>query len=171
MSLEKSLRINDRITAPKVRVIGNDGTNYGIVSIASALTIAQEANLDLVEVSPETNPPVCRVADAGKLRYEASIKAKDARRASSKGGLKELKFRPTIDIHDYNTKTNWAKKFIAQGHSVKITVMLRGREQGRPEMAERIFERLIADLSEVASLRGSISRLGRDVIATFEPKK
>jgi len=171
VSLEKSLRINDRITAPKVRVIGNDGTNYGIVSIASALTIAQEANLDLVEVSPETNPPVCRVADAGKLRYEASIKAKDARRASSKGGLKELKFRPTIDIHDYNTKTNWAKKFIAQGHSVKITVMLRGREQGRPEMAERIFERLIADLSEVASLRGSISRLGRDVIATFEPKK
>ena len=171
MSLEKSLRINDRITAPKVRVIGNDGTNYGIVSIASALTIAQEANLDLVEVSPETNPPVCRVADAGKLRYEASIKAKDARRASSKGGLKELKFRPTIDIHDYNTKTNWAKKFIAQGYSVKITVMLRGREQGRPEMAERIFERLISDLSEVASLRGSISRLGRDVIATFEPKK
>ena len=171
MSLEKSLRINDRITAPKVRVIGNDGTNYGIVSIASALTIAQEANLDLVEVSPETNPPVCRVADAGKLRYEASIKAKDARRASSKGGLKELKFRPTIDIHDFNTKTNWAKKFIAQGYSVKVTVMLRGREQGRPEMAERIFERLISDLSDVASLRGSISRLGRDVIATFEPKK
>jgi len=171
VSLQKSPRINERITAPKVRVIGNDGTNHGIVSITSALAIAQEANLDLVEVSPETTPPVCRVADAGKLRYEASIKAKEARRGSTKSGLKELKFRPTIDIHDYDTKTNWAKKFIAQGHSVKITVMLRGREQGRPEMAERIFERLIADLSDVASLRGSISRLGRDVIATFEPKK
>ena len=171
MSFQKSPRINDRITAPKVRVIGNDGTNHGILSIASALELAQEANFDLVEVSPETNPPVCRIADASKLRYEASIKAKEARRASTKSALKELKFRPTIDVHDYDTKTNWAKKFISQGHNVKINVMLRGREQGRPEMAEKIFERLVIDLSDVASLRGSVSRFGRDVIATFEPKK
>lgn len=167
----KSPRVNERINVPQVRLIGADGTNYGIVPTAQARAIAAEAELDLVEVSPDAKPPVCRVADAGKLRYEASIRAKEARRGSSKNTLKELKYRPAIDGHDYETKTNWARKFLKAGHPVKVTVMLRGREQGRPEMADKIFERLVADLAELGTLRGSISRMGRDVIATFEPKK
>lgn len=171
MTQTKSPRTNDRINAAQVRLIGADGSNHGIVPIASARSLALEAGLDLVEVSPDSNPPVCRIVDAGKLRYEASIKEKEARRGSSKNVVKELKFRPTIDGHDYETKTNWAKKFLQQGHPVKVTVMLRGREQGRPEMADRIFERLVADLAELGGLRGTISRMGRDVIATFEPKK
>ena len=167
----KGPRTNERITSPQVRLIDQDGTNHGIVTTTRARELALEAGLDLVEVAAEANPPVCRIADAGKLLYEASIKAKEVRRGSKTAALKELKYRPVIEANDYNTKTNWAKKFLEQGHSVKITVMLRGREQGRPEMAERIFERLVVDLTGVGTLRGAISRLGRDVIATFEPAK
>lgn len=174
MAVEKNVakgpRTNARITAPQVRLIGHDGTNHGIVPIAQALALAEAAELDLVEMAADANPPVCRIADAGKMRYEASIKAKEARRGSKGTAIKELKYRPTIDEHDYQTKTNWAKKFIEQGHPVKITVMLRGREQGRPELADRIFEKISADLATVATIRGSISRLGRDVIGTYEPK-
>jgi translation initiation factor IF-3 len=171
VTLQKGPRTNEKITSPQVRLIGSDGTNMGIVPIAAALAAAIQAGFDLVEISPEANPPVCRLADAGKLRYEASIKAKEARRGASRITVKELKYRPTIDNHDYETKMNWAKKFLGQGHPVKVTVMLRGREQGRPEMADRIFERLVSDLAELGQLRGSISRMGRDVIATFEPRK
>lgn len=166
-----NLRANERINAPQVRLIGADGTNHGIVETAKARRMAEDANLDLVEVSPDSRPPVCRIADLSKMRYEAQQKAKEARRGSARNLLKELKYRPAIDDHDYRTKTNWARKFLEQGHPVKITVMLRGREQGRPEVADKIFERLAVDLADVASLRGRISRLGRDVIGTYEPKK
>ena len=171
MTLQKAPRSNDKIKAPQVRLIGPDGENVGIVPIATARAAALQAGLDLVEVSPDTQPPVCRIVDAGKLRYDASIKAKEARKGASRNIVKELKYRPTIDVHDYETKTNWARKFLGQGHPVKITVMLRGREQGRPEVAQKIFERLVIDLAEIGQLRGSVNRLGRDVIATFEPRK
>jgi translation initiation factor IF-3 len=166
-----NLRANERINAPQVRLIGADGTNYGVVAVQAARQMALDADLDLVEVSPDSTPPVCRIADLSKMRYEAQQKAKEARRGSSRNILKELKYRPAIDSHDYQTKTNWARKFIEQGHPVKITVMLRGREQGRPEVADKIFERLATDLADIAVLRGRISRLGRDVIGTYEPKK
>ena len=172
MSLSpKALRINERISAPQVRLINFDGSNLGILPITQALELAGEAGLDLVEISSESNPPVCRIVNASKLLYEASVKAKEVKKGSKVFALKELKFRPTIDDHDFRTKTNWARKFLETGHPVKITVMLRGREQGRPEMAEKIFERLISDLADVSTLRGSISRFGRDVIGTFETKR
>lgn len=166
-----NLRANSRITAPQVRLIGADGTNIGVVAIEQARRLAQDEGLDLVEVAPDSRPPVCRIANLSKLRYEAQQKAKEARRGSARNTLKELKYRPNIDEHDYQTKTNWARKFLQSGQPVKITVMLRGREQGRPEMADKIFARLTQDLADVANLRGRISRLGRDVIATYEPKK
>jgi translation initiation factor IF-3 len=164
-------RANERINAPKVRLIDAEGINHGIVAIEEARRLALESGLDLVEVSADSQPPVCRIADLSKLRYEAQQKAKEARRGSSKNIVKELKYRPAIDDHDYRTKTNWARKFLEAGHPVKITVMLRGREQGRPEAADKIFARLAIDLDDIATPRGSISRLGRDVIGTYEPKK
>ena len=161
----------ERALPAEFRLIDADGVNQGVVSVDRARSLADEAGLDLVAVAPDATPAVYRIANASKLKYEADMKAREARRGSAKTALKELKYRPNIDDHDFDTKTNWVKKFIAQGHPVKITVMLRGREQGRPEVADHIFDRLSAELSEVAQLRGKISRLGRDIIATYEPKK
>lgn len=164
-------RTAERPLPAEMRLIGADGSNLGVVTADQARTIAADEGLDLVAVAPDATPAVFRVANASKLKYEADMKAREARRGSAKTALKELKYRPNIDAHDFATKTNWVKKFIEQGHPVKITVMLRGREQGRPEMADRIFERLLVELTDVAQIRGQISRLGRDVIGTFEPKK
>jgi len=159
------------ILPAQMRLIGVDGLNLGIVTSEEAKKVAEDEGFDLVAVAPDANPAVYRVANASKLKYEADLKAKEARRGSTRSSLKELKYRPNIDEHDFATKTKWIMKFIEQGHSVKITVMLRGREQGRPEIADRIFERLSNELNEIAQIRGQISRFGRDVIGTFEPKK
>ncbi len=170
-AMKRPSRPAERPIPAEFRLIGADGVNLGIVTRDAARALADEEGLDLVAVAPDATPAVYRVANASKLKYEADMKAREARRGSQKSSLKELKYRPNIDDHDFATKTNWVRKFIAQGHPVKITVMLRGREQGRPEVADRIFTRLSAELVDVAQIRGQISRLGRDVIGTFEPKQ
>jgi translation initiation factor IF-3 len=161
----------ERPVPREFRLIGADGVNLGIVTREAANELAEEEGLDLVAVAPDATPAVYRIANASKLKYEAEIKAREARRGSQKASVKELKYRPNIDEHDFVTKSNWVRKFIAQGHIVKITVMLRGREQDRPEIAEKIFTRLENDLIDVAQIRGEISRYGRDIIGTFEPKQ
>lgn len=166
--MSSSLRTNRQIRGREVRVIAEDGTNLGILSLTDALAAADEAGLDLVEVSPSATPPVCRITDASKLAYLADQKERAARRAHTPV-LKELKFRLVIDDHDYATKLAALIRFLAKGHPVKVTVMLRGRERGRPESAELLLDRIAADVAAAGTRQGKVSNTGRDVIVTFAP--
>ena len=127
-------RINDRIRVPEVRLVGPSGEQVGIVSITDALRLAQEADLDLVEVAPMARPPVCKLMDFGKFKYESALKTRESRKNQAQTVIKEIKIRPKIDPHDYGTKKGHVERFLRQGDKVKVTIMFRGREQSRPEL-------------------------------------
>ncbi|MEO6627441.1 MAG: translation initiation factor IF-3 [Aquihabitans sp.] len=139
-------RINDRIRAREVRLVGPDGEQVGIKTLPDALNFARELDLDLVEVADKANPPVCRVMDYGKYKYETAQKAKESRRKSTNVVIKEMKYRPKIGGGDFETKTKKVEKFLSEGHKVKITIMFRGREVAHPELGKKILDRVAEEI-------------------------
>jgi translation initiation factor IF-3 len=164
-------RINDRIRVPEVRLVGPNGEQVGIVAIGDALRLAQEADLDLVEVAPDARPPVCKLMDYGKWKYENAQKAREARRNQSHTVIKEMKLRPKIDPHDYETKKGHVVRFLKAGDKVKITIMFRGREQSRPELGFRLLQRLAGDVEELGVVEAAPKQDGRNMIMVMAPHR
>jgi translation initiation factor IF-3 len=156
---------------PEVRLVGPNGETVGIVRIDDALRLAQEADLDLVEVAPTARPPVCKLMDYGKFKYENAQKAREARRNQTNVVIKEMKLRPKIDQHDYETKKGHVVRFLRQGDKVKITIMFRGREQHRPELGFRLLQRLAEDVSELGFVESAPKQDGRNMIMVLGPHK
>jgi translation initiation factor IF-3 len=153
-----------------VRLIGVDGEQLGIMSLDQALARAQEEGLDLVEVAPGADPPVCRIMDYGKYKYQQNKKVKEARKKSTSVQIKEVKFRPKTDEHDINTKLGHAKKFLAKGHKLKLTVMFRGRELAHPHLGEEMLKKVSALLAEDAVVESAPSREGRHMSMLMAPR-
>jgi translation initiation factor IF-3 len=164
-------RINDRIRVPEVRLVGPEGEQVGIVPIGKALELAAEADLDLVEVSATARPPVCKLMDFGKFKYESAQKAREARRNQSMTVIKEMKLRPKIDQHDYATKRGHVERFLKQGDKVKVTIMFRGREQSRPELGFRLLQRLATDVEELGFVESSPKQDGRNMVMVVAPHR
>ena len=143
----------------------------GIVSTQDALRRAQELDLDLVEVAPQANPPVCRIMDYGKYKYERDIRQKEARKKQSKIEVKEIKFRPKIDPHDYATKKGHVVRFLTAGARVKVTIMFRGREMAHTELGRKILDRLVEDLTDLAVVEAAPKQDGRNMIMVIAPTK
>jgi translation initiation factor IF-3 len=165
------LRINDRIRVPEVRLVGPNGEQVGVVRIDDALRLAQESDLDLVEVAATARPPVCKLMDYGKFKYENAQKAREARRNQTNTVIKEMKLRPKIDAHDYETKKGHVVRFLRSGDKVKITIMFRGREQHRPELGFRLLQRLAEDVTELGFVESSPKQDGRNMIMVLGPHK
>ena len=164
-------RINERIRVPEVRLVGPAGEQVGIVAINDALRLAQEADLDLVEVAPTARPPVCKLMDYGKFKYESALKARESRKNQAQTVIKEIKLRPKIDPHDYGTKKGHVERFLKQGDKVKVTIMFRGREQSRPELGFKLLQRLAGDIEELGFVESSPKQDGRNMIMVLGPHK
>jgi translation initiation factor IF-3 len=156
---------------PEVRLVGPNGEQVGIVRIDDALRLAQESDLDLVEVAPTARPPVCKLMDYGKFKYETAQKAREARRNQAQTQIKEMKLRPKIDQHDYDTKKGHVVRFLRQGDKVKITIMFRGREQSRPELGFRMLQRLAEDVADLGYVESAPRQDGRNMIMVLTPHK
>lgn len=156
---------------PEVRLVGAAGEQIGIVGIEDALRLAIEADLDLVEVAPEAKPPVCKIMDYGKFKYEAAVKAREARKNQVNTVIKEMKLRPKIDQHDYETKKGHIERFLSQGDKVKITIMFRGREQSRPELGYKLLQKLATDVGESAIIESSPLQDGRNMTMVLAPAR
>ena len=170
-SISTELRVNDRIRVPEVRLVGPGGEQVGIVRIEDALRLAAEADLDLVEVAPTERPPVCRLMDYGKFKYEAAQKARESRRNQTNTVIKEMKLRPKIDPHDYDTKKGHVVRFLKAGDKVKITIMFRGREQHRPELGYRLLQKLAADVEDLGIVEAHPRQDGRNMTMVLGPLK
>ncbi|HUA42095.1 MAG TPA: translation initiation factor IF-3 [Streptosporangiaceae bacterium] len=164
-------RINERIRVPEVRLVGPAGEQVGIVAINDALRLAQEADLDLVEVAPMARPPVAKLMDYGKFKYESALKARESRKNQAQTVIKEIKLRPKIDPHDYGTKKGHVERFLKQGDKVKVTIMFRGREQSRPELGFKLLQRLAGDIEELGFVESSPKQDGRNMIMVIGPHK
>ncbi|HEV7171446.1 MAG TPA: translation initiation factor IF-3 [Pedococcus sp.] len=164
-------RINDRIRVPEVRLVGPNGEQVGIVRVEDALRLAAEADLDLVEVAPMAKPPVAKLMDFGKFKYEAALKAREARKNQVNTVIKEIKLRPKIDPHDYGTKKGHVERFLKGGDKVKVTIMFRGREQSRPELGFRLLQRLAQDVLELGTVESAPKQDGRNMIMVLAPTK
>ncbi|MDG3013638.1 translation initiation factor IF-3 [Speluncibacter jeojiensis] len=164
-------RINDRIRVPEVRLVGPGGEQVGIVRVEDALRLALEADLDLVEVAPDARPPVCKIMDYGKFKYEAAQKARESRKNQQLTVIKEQKLRPKIDDHDYETKKRNVVRFLEAGSKVKVTIMFRGREQSRPELGFRLLQRLAADVADLGFVETSAKQDGRNMTMVLAPHK
>ena len=163
--------MNDRIRAPQVRLVGSDGTQIGIVSIDEALRRARDLDLDLVEVAPLAQPPVCRIMDYGKYKYERDVRQKEARKKQSRVEVKEIKMRPKIDRHDYGTKKGHVERFLKTGARVKVTIMFRGREMAHTELGRKLLDRLTEDLTELATVETYPKLDGRNMVMVLAPVK
>ncbi len=151
--------------------MGPNGEQVGIVRVEDALRLADEAGLDLVEVAPTARPPVCKLMDFGKFKYESDMKAREARKNQSNTILKEIRFRLKIDPHDYGTKKGHVERFLKAGDKVKVMIMFRGREQSRPEMGFRLLQRLAEDVSDLGSVESSPRQDGRNMVMVIGPHK
>jgi len=151
--------------------VGPNGETVGIVPTDQALKLAQEADLDLVEVAPMARPPVCKLMDYGKFKYENAQKAREARRNQTNVIIKEMKLRPKIDQHDYETKKGHVVRFLKAGDKVKITIMFRGREQHRPELGFRLLQRLAEDVDELGFVESAPKQDGRNMIMVLGPHR
>ncbi len=165
------MRVNERIRVPEVRLVGPNGEQVGIVRIEDALRLAEEADLDLVEVAATARPPVCRLMDYGKYKYEAAQKERESRRNQTNTVIKEMKLRPKIDAHDYETKKGHVVRFLKAGDKVKITIMFRGREQHRPELGYRLLQRLAADVEDLGFIESNARQDGRNMTLVLGPHK
>jgi translation initiation factor IF-3 len=154
-----------------VRLVGPQGEQVGIVRIEDALRLAQESDLDLVEVAPMAKPPVCKIMDYGKFKYEAAVKMREARKNQAHTVIKEMKLRPKIDQHDYDTKKGHVVRFLKAGDKVKITIMFRGREQSRPELGFRLLQRLAEDITESGFVESAPLQDGRNMVMVVAPLK
>jgi translation initiation factor IF-3 len=168
---QQELRVNDRIRIPRVRVVGSDGSQIGILDTKEALAMAMEQDLDLVEVAPQADPPVCRIMDYGKYKYEQAVQKKEARKKQSLVVVKEMKMRPKIDTHDYETKKGHVIRFLQQGAKVKMTIMFRGRETVHPELGQRLLDRLAGEVSDIAKVDTPPKLDGRNMTMVLSPHK
>ncbi|MCH3968049.1 MAG: translation initiation factor IF-3 [Atopobiaceae bacterium] len=164
-------RINGEITARTCRLIGVDGSQLGLFGIHDAQRVADDQDLDLVEIAPNADPPVCKVMDYGKYRYEQAQKAKQARKNQVKVEIKEMKFRPKIDVGDYETKKGHVLRFLRKGARVKVTIMFRGREMAHPEQGLNVLERLAKDLEPYATVESQPKMEGRNMHMLMAPIK
>ena len=164
-------RVNERIRVPEVRLIGPGGEQVGIVRIEDALRVAVDADLDLVEVAPDAKPPVCKIMDYGKFKYETAQKARESRKNQQQTVVKEQKLRPKIDPHDYQTKKGHVIRFLEAGSKVKVTIMFRGREQSRPELGYRLLQRLGADVADYGFVETSAKQDGRNMTMVLAPHR
>lgn len=164
-------RTNDRIRVPQVRLVGPNGEQVGVVRIEDALRLAQEADLDLVEVAPNSAPPVVKIMDYGKFKYEQAQKQKEARRNQANTILKEVRFRLKIDTHDYDTKRKRAIGFLEAGDKVKAMILFRGREQSRPEQGVRLLQRFAEDVAEFGTVESTPTIDGRNMVMIIGPLK
>jgi translation initiation factor IF-3 len=163
--------VNDQIRAREVRLVGPEGEQVGIVPIERALQLAADVDLDLVEVAPMARPPVCKLMDFGKFKYESALKAREARRNQQQTIIKEMKLRPKIDQHDYETKKGHVVRFLKAGDKVKVTIMFRGREQSRPELGYRLLRRLEEEVSELGFVEAAPKQDGRNMIMVLAPNR
>lgn len=164
-------RINDRIRTPQIRLIGYAGDQVGVVDIDTALKMADEVGLDLVEIAPDANPPVCKIMDFGKYKYEIAQKAREARQNQTHIVVKEVRMRPKIENHDYETKRAHIEKFLKGGDKVKVTMQFRGREQTRPELGFKLLQRLAEDVALYAFVEFAPKQEGRNMTMVLGPTK
>jgi translation initiation factor IF-3 len=164
-------RVNERIRAREVRLISPTGEQLGIRPLPEALAMAKEQDLDLVEVADKANPPVCRIMNYSKYKYEQGQKAKESRRKSSNTSVKEMKYRPKIGQGDFDTKTRKVEEFLSEGHKVKVTIMFRGREMQHPELGRGILDRVIETVSHVAQVEAYPKQDGRNMVMVLGPDK
>ena len=166
-----STRINERIRVPEVRLIDENGEQVGIISTPDALERAREKDLDLVEVSPTSKPPVCRILDYSKYKYEQEQKAKAARKHQQQTNVREIKLRPKIAQHDYETKRGHVERFLKNKDKVKVTIMFRGREQSHPERGRMLLDRLLQDVSEIGVMEQPPLQEGRNMTMLLAPTR
>jgi len=164
-------RVNDQIRAREVRLVGPEGEQVGIVPLERALQLAADVDLDLVEVAPMARPPVCKLMDFGKFKYESALKAREARRNQQQTVIKEMKLRPKIDSHDYETKKGHVMRFLKAGDKVKVTIMFRGREQSRPELGFRLLRKLEEEVAELGYVEAAAKQDGRNMIMVIAPHR
>ena len=167
---KEDLRINEEIRAREVRVTSEDGEQLGIMSGRDALALAIERNLDLVEISPNAKPPVCRILDYGKHRYEQQKRQKEVRKKQKVVDVKEVKLRPGIEEHDFNVKLKNAVKFLTAGDKVKVTIMFRGRELSHPELGQALLDKMADRITELAIIERKAKLEGRNMIMIVAPK-
>ncbi len=167
---ETGPRINDRIRSPEIRLIGADGENVGVVTPARAMQMAEEAGLDLVEISPNAEPPVCKIMDFGKFKYEQQKREADARRKQHIIEIKEIKFRPGTDIHDYDVKMRSVMKFLEEGDKVKVTLRFRGRELAHQELGLQLLNRVQTDVGDAGKVESMPRLEGKQMVMMIGPK-
>jgi translation initiation factor IF-3 len=164
-------RTNDRIRAREVRLIDPEGNQLGVKPLPEALSIARSMDMDLVEVAAEANPPVCRIMDFNRFKYEAAQRAKESRRKATSTGIKEMKYRPKIGVGDFDTKTRQVARFLGEGHKVKITIMFRGREMSHPELGKKILDQVADQVVAVAKVEAAPKLDGRNMIMVLAPDR
>ncbi|WP_347400078.1 translation initiation factor IF-3 [Loktanella sp. IMCC34160] len=164
-------RVNDRIRAPEIRLIGAEGENLGVVHPAKAMDLAEEAGLDLVEISPNANPPVCKIMDYGKFKYETQKKEAEARKKQKIIEIKEVKFRPGTDTHDYEVKMRNVYKFLENGDKVKVTLRFRGREMAHQDLGRELLHRIAEDVKEHGKIENMPKMEGRQMVMMIGPLK
>ncbi len=167
---ETGPRINDRIRAPEIRLIGAEGENVGVVTPARAMQMAEEAGLDLVEISPTAVPPVCKIMDFGKFKYETQKREAEARKKQKIIEIKEIKFRPGTDTHDYDVKMRSVVKFLEEGDKVKVTLRFRGREMAHQDLGLELLKRVEADVAEIGKIESFPRLEGRQMVMMIGPK-
>jgi len=164
-------RVNDRIRATEIRLIGAEGENLGVVTPEKAMGYAFDAGLDLVEISPNANPPVCKIMDFGKYKYETQKKEAEARKNQKTIEIKEVKFRPNTDTHDYDVKMRNVMKFLEAGDKVKVTLRFRGREMAHQDLGRQLLERVAGDITEIGKVENMPKMEGRQMIMMIGPLK
>lgn len=169
--ISKDLRINEEIKLKEVRLIGHDAEQIGVVTITDALDRAIKAGFDLVEISPNAKPPVCKILDYGKYRFEQNKREKEAKKNQRVINVKEVKIRPSIEEHDFQTKTKNAERFLNDGDKVKVTVMFRGRELSHPQIGEQLSLKMAAQLNDISSVERIPKLEGRNMIMVLTPKQ
>ena len=167
---KQELQINEQIRDKELRVIDSDGTQLGIMSLRQAMEIAEQKNLDLVKIAPQANPPVCKIIDYGKFRFEQAKREKEARKNQRVVEIKEVRLSLNIDTHDFETKRNHALRFISEGNRVKASIRFRGREMGHPELGLDIMKRFADAMSEVANVEKPAKLEGRTMLMFLAPK-
>jgi translation initiation factor IF-3 len=163
-------RVNHQINVPQVRLVREDGSMVGVVTTREAISMATDAGLDLVEVSPNAEPPVCKILDLGKFKYEEQKRKNEARKKQKVIEVKEIKLRPGIDIHDYDVKMRSIHRFLEEGDKVKVTMRFRGREMAHQEIGVKVLDRVKADLDEIAKVESQPRMEGRQMIMVISPK-
>ena len=162
-------KANDRIRAPQVQVIGSDGKNLGILATKEAISVAKQEGLDLIEISPNASPPVCRIIDMGKYKYDLQKKANKAKKKQKIVNLKEIKLRPVTEIHDYSFKIKNAQKFLEKGDKVKFTVKFKGREMQHTDLGNQLMDRIINDTANLGKVEVRPKFEGRQIIMIVQP--